>query len=466
MGKSAVKGKELIKLGYPGHRSMGLAIQQVLQFYKREKREALLQIFKDVLARPEEFESHPVLGNLVAVLKGGKPLPDNTFLLLETQPSYPIFGKEGIEKGAIDQMEIAMRLPVAVKGALMPDAHQGYGLPIGGVLATKNAVIPYGVGVDIGCRMCLSVFPLPSTGIELPTESLKSLLEAHTRFGYDAFEKPMDDEVLHVSEFKELGLLKSLKPKAVSQIGSSGSGNHFVEFGLVELPDAQNEWGLPAGTYLGLLSHSGSRGLGANVAKHYTKLAIDTCRLPKHAKNLAWLDLDSEAGAEYWMAMNVAGQYASACHHHIHQRIAKALGENPLFRVENHHNFAWKEQLSDGTEVVVHRKGATPAHKGALGIIPGSMTLPGFIVRGKGDAESLNSASHGAGRLLSRTQAMNSITQHELNKMLEKKGVVLIGGGLDEAPIAYKNIWEVMESQRDLVEVLGTFQPKVVRMAE
>ena len=464
MGKSKIKGKELFKLGYPKNRSMGLVIQQVLQQYKQEDRNTLLKRFKDVLEEPERFESHAVLGALAAELRGAPLVEEGVFDLRTHCPDFPIYGEEGIEKGAIKQMETAMSLPITQKGALMADAHQGYGLPIGGVLATQNAVIPYGVGVDIGCRMCLSVFPLPVANLEEQQARLTKTLQENTRFGIDEFDRPMDDEVLHLPEFKEIKVLRDLRQKAAVQIGTSGSGNHFVEFGAVHLSDPQNEWGLPTGDYFGLLSHSGSRNLGANIARHYTKLAMDICRLPKHARHLAWLDLDQEAGMEYWIAMTLAGQYASANHHHIHYRIAKALGEEPLFRVENHHNFAWKEQLEEGTEVIVHRKGATPAYEGVLGIIPGSMTLPGFIVRGKGNAASLNSASHGAGRLLSRTEAKNRITFHELNKILEKAGVTLIGGGLDEAPIAYKNIWDVMHAQKDLVEVVGTFQPKIVRM--
>jgi tRNA-splicing ligase RtcB len=237
-----------------------------------------------------------------------------------------------------------------------------------------------------------------------------------------------------------------------------------VEFGIVEILEAENEFGVKPGSYLALLSHSGSRGLGATIAKHYTDLAMQTTPLPKEAKHLAWLGLDTEAGQEYWLAMNLAGDYASACHHHIHARMAKALGEQPLAMVENHHNFAWKEALTDGREVIVHRKGATPAGKGVLGVIPGSMVNPGYIVRGKGNPLSINSASHGAGRLFSRTKAKNSFTEHELKKVLKANGVDLFGGGLDEAPMAYKDIRKVMEFQKDLVEVIGTFSPKIVRM--
>ncbi|HLZ86830.1 MAG TPA: RtcB family protein, partial [Puia sp.] len=147
----------------------------------------------------------------------------------------------------------------------------------------------------------------------------------------------------------------------------------------------------------------------------------------------------------------------------IHAKIAAQLGRRPIGRVENHHNFAWKE-IVDGRECIVHRKGATPAGKDVLGIIPGSMTASGYIVKGRGETASLSSAAHGAGRKMSRTAAMNSITHELMKKTLEKHGVKLLGGGLDEAPQAYKDIEEVMRCQRQLVDVVGTFIPKIVRM--
>ena len=214
-----------------------------------------------------------------------------------------------------------------------------------------------------------------------------NFLGEHTRFGFDSFDHPMNDPIFSRDEFKYIKVVKSLRDKAYQQIGSSGGGNHFVEFGTVKLTDEPNALGLPAGEYLAVLSHSGSRGLGANIARHYTQLAMQKCRLPKEAKHLAWLTLDSEEGHEYWMAMTLAGDYASACHDHIHHRLAKALGEKPIAKVENHHNFAWKETLADGREVVVHRKGATPAGPGVLGIIPGSMTAPGLHRARQGECQ-------------------------------------------------------------------------------
>lgn len=463
MAKLKLRGKDLVGIGYSEGRPIGLAIDIMLKHYRTDSRESVLALLKDVLENQERYAEHEVLGPIVAAIRHKKAMHQE--ISLEATPlPYRSFGADGIEAGAIRQMDMAMRLPVAVAGALMPDAHQGYGLPIGGVLAVENAVIPYGVGVDIGCRMCLTVYGLPPHFLEKNRASLKDLLIENTRFGFDTFEKPMDDEVLDRPEFREIPKLRELKQKAREQIGSSGSGNHFVDFGIVELPDDSNEFSLPAGQYMGVLSHSGSRGLGASIAKHYTKIAMETCLLPKEAKHLAWLSLDSEAGEEYWLAMNLSGDYASACHNHLHHRLAQALGEAPVMKVENHHNFAWKEFLPDGREVVVHRKGATPAGYGALGIIPGSMTSPGFIVRGKGEPSALASASHGAGRLLSRRKAKEQIKFSDMKRLLKTHKVDLIGGGLDEAPFAYKDIHQVMEYQRCLVEVLGSFYPKIVRM--
>jgi tRNA-splicing ligase RtcB len=194
-------------------------------------------------------------------------------------------------------------------------------------------------------------------------------------------------------------------------------------------------------------------------------MAMRECRLPKELKHLAWLSLDRDSGREYWAAMSLAGDYASACHDDIHRRITKALGESAMVRVENHHNFAWKDKLPDGREVIVHRKGATPAAEGELGIIPGSMASPGYIVRGRGNAASLNSASHGAGRKLSRSQAKQTLTNSSMRSLFIERNVHLIGGALDEAPHAYKDIRAVIAGQADLVDILGTFHPKVVRMA-
>lgn len=163
--------------------------------------------------------------------------------------------------------------------------------------------------------------------------------------------------------------------------------------------------------------------------------------------------------------MNLAGDYASANHHEIHAKVSRELNERPIRTIENHHNFAWEETLPDGRKAIVHRKGATPAHVNSLGIIPGSMVHPAFVVKGKGNAASLSSASHGAGRLMWRSMALQSFTISDHRHVLDKWGVELIGGGLDEVPMAYKDIDKVMAYQLELVEVLAKFYPKIVRMA-
>lgn len=465
MSSSKVSGKELRNLGYPEGRVIGTAMLVLEKYYKGKSKKHKLQLLERVVREPALYRNHTELGPIAAELLLKEKAGQQNFVELnKNKKHYTIYGEEGIDAGAIQQMDMAMKLPIAVAGALMPDAHQGYGLPIGGVLAAKNAVIPYGVGVDIGCRMCMTVYDLPESFLQKNQGKLKKDLTANTRFGMAAFKKPIDHEVLERREFQEIRLLTTLKDRAWQQIGSSGGGNHFVDIGIADIPEALPYLNLRKGRYLAVLSHSGSRALGANIARHYTNLAKELCKLPGEARNLAWLDLDTEEGQEYWLAMNLAGDYASACHHQIHDRISGALGEQPVTMIENHHNFAWKEKDAFGNELIVHRKGATPASLGATGIIPGSMTSPGYIVKGKGEALSVNSAAHGAGRVMSRTQARKILSKTEVSSFIHKAGVEVIGSGLDESPMVYKDIRKVMEYQRDLVDVMGTFFPKIVRM--
>jgi tRNA-splicing ligase RtcB len=391
-------------------------------------------------------------------------------IVLKDPAPYQVWGKEGIEEGALDQMRAASMVPVSVAGALMPDAHLGYGLPIGGVLATDNAVIPYAVGVDIACRMRLTVFDANETDLHKRSDLMKKALVEQTRFGAGAIFLPSNRSqhpVLDHPDWKATPLLERLHSLAVEQLGSSGGGNHFVEWGLFTLDEGDETLGIDdPGTYLALLSHSGSRGVGFKIANYYSKLAQEQRPgLPKEVEHLAWFTLDEEAGHEYWLSMQLAGEFASANHAVIHNRITGTTGLTPIATVENHHNFAWEEKVN-GQNVIVHRKGATPAGKGVLGVIPGSMGDPGFVVKGKGNSESLNSASHGAGRRMSRRQANKTITRKEQLDYLKKLDVKLIGGGLDEAAQAYKRIEEVMAAQADLIEVVGKFEPKIVRMAD
>ena len=453
--------KDFIRLGVP----LGEATRRATDFVAKfilgggDKTRLVAEVTA-IVAQPAGFVDDVLRGEFAKALLHAPAPP-------RTEPvKYRQWG-DGLEHEAVMQMERACLLPVAVAGTLMPDAHVGYGLPIGGVLATENAVIPYAVGVDIACRMKMTMLDLPLRDLERKQDRLTRAIEAETRFGVGAnFKERRAHDVLD-ADWSVSPVTKQLRDKAWSQLGTSGSGNHFVEFGVFTVKEKLGE--LPPGEYLALLSHSGSRGTGAAVCDHYSKLAIAQFPdLPSELKRLAWLSLDSQEGREYWEAMELMGHYAAANHACIHRHIAENLGAQVLLDVENHHNFAWKERhVIDGVEreVVVHRKGATPAGAGVLGIIPGSMASPGFVVRGKGNAESLNSASHGAGRVMSRKKANESLSWEKANRWLKERGVTLISAGLDEVPMVYKNIHEVMAAQSDLVEVLGQFDPKLVKMA-
>ena len=389
---------------------------------------------------------------------------------MSRQVPYRQWGHD-LDAQSVQQMERACSLPVALAGALMPDAHVGYGLPIGGVLATDNTVIPYAVGVDIACRMKLTVLDLPLDTLrhERGTDRLKKAISAETRFGVgSSFKKRRNHPVLD-RDWSISPVTRKARDKAWSQLGTSGSGNHFVEFGELALHEPLK--GLDTGTYLALMSHSGSRGTGAMVAAHYSRLAMSLRPgLSKDQRHLAWLDLDTEPGQEYWAAMELMGHYAAANHACIHRHMARHLGADVLLDLENHHNFAWKERISlpgghPGREAVVHRKGATPAGRGVLGIIPGSMASPAFVVRGKGSPDAMNSAAHGAGRVMSRKRAIRNLNWQDANRVLREQGVTLMSAGLDEVPFVYKNIEEVMAAQTDLVEVVARFDPRLVKMA-
>ncbi|HOX05702.1 MAG TPA: RtcB family protein [Planctomycetota bacterium] len=453
-----MKPKELLELGIPQGEAMKRAIGAVRAASRAGKEK--MEIESDLIALvedPDRFAEDEVYGELATYL-----LDAQTPAAREQPVPYRRWGDE-IEPTALGQMESACRLPISVRGALMPDAHQGYGLPIGGVLAVRDAVIPYAVGMDIACRMKLTVLDLPVEALTKEEKRREAALVRETDFGVGASfarrrEHPVMDEDWSVSP-----VTIRHKDRAWAQLGTSGSGNHFVEYGVLTVDT--DALGLAPGTYLAILSHSGSRGTGGEVARYYSDLAMRLHRdLPKELLHLAWLSLASQEGQEYWQAMELMGRYAAASHALIHQSMARALGVNVLLDIENHHNFAWKEEHY-GEQVVVHRKGATPAGRGVIGIIPGSMATPAFVVRGKGEPESLNSASHGAGRKMSRTEAKRRFRQQDLDGYLAERGVKLLSAGIDEAPMAYKKIEEVMAAQADLVEPLAKFEPKLVRMA-
>lgn len=464
---NSIKLKDLTKIGYTDNKARSLVSTIFNKHFKHCSREEKLAMLMSIKESPENYLEDERTVKIARVFAGEteKAKPD-CFSLRDQPAPFRVYGAIHVEQQAIRQMELALSLPISLQGALMPDAHSGFGLPIGAVLATDNAVIPYGVGMDIGCRMRLSILDAGESFLHRYDYQLKQALRNFTHFGMEGgLDYRQEHEVLDNPLFRSMSFLRRLHGKAVRQLGTSGSGNHFVEFGEIELLDG-NSLGLTPGKYAALLSHSGSRGLGAAIAQEYTAIAMDNCKLPRQAQHLAWLEMDSWAGSEYWAAMNLAGDYAQACHDQIHNSLLKALGLKVLARIENHHNFAWKDTLSDGREVIIHRKGATPAHSGELGIIPGSMTAPAFLVKGRGSDDSLYSASHGAGRAMSRQKAKESMTVSGMKQLLSNAGVTLIGGNVDENPQAYKDIEKVMKSQASLVDTEGVFYPRIVRMSK
>lgn len=466
-----LKSKDLAHLGFPKDKRLySLLLRTANTAISSGTEEHVIRdMLKKLVHNPEHMLSHELFGDIANRLLYEK-LPGAMCFQRRSEPApFEVYGAEHIEGGALQQIENACSLPNAVRGALMPDAHTGYGLPIGGVLAVENAVIPYAVGVDIACRMRLTVLDMPVSALAEQSDALADALERQTRFGVGAAfagsevrGHPVMDE--NWQALKQSGVSKD---KAWKQLGTSGSGNHFVEFGELHLEHPADIGGrrLDAGSYLALLSHSGSRGTGETVATYYSRLAMRLRpNMPAELCHLAWLELDHESGQEYWAAMQLMGRYAAAGHELIHRHVLAHLGAEALTHVENHHNFAWKE-IHDGREVIVHRKGATPAAVGIQGVVPGSMGSPGFVVEGRGNRKSLNSCSHGAGRRMSRTQAINSFRKRDMLAWLEDRGIRLLSGGLDECPMAYKDIHEVMRSQTDLVAVLAVFQPRLVKMA-
>lgn len=450
--------RQLEKLGIPPH-AAPLAVQAIQQLLQQPDlvRSEIKDRLRQVAENPQLFVGDPVLNALARELLESEPV-------IAHQPvTYRTWGTD-IDEAAHGQMRDACAVPGAFSAALMPDAHVGYGLPIGGVLAMEDRVIPYAVGVDIACRMKLSVLDVPPSLMDSRFEHFRQSLENGTRFGVGSTHSRPQDHPVMDEDWSVTRITRENKDKARQQLGTSGSGNHFVEFGTLTLTERSEELDLDAGTWTALLSHSGSRGTGASVCSTYSAIAQRQLRpSEKHFGRLAWLDMNTAEGREYWAAMNLMGHYAAANHAVIHRLVTQLLGARVIAGVENHHNFAWRER-HQGRDVYVHRKGATPAARGELGVIPGSMASPAFVVRGLGNPDSLMSASHGAGRCMSRTKARDTFHFRSIQKELARKGITVLAAGADEVPGVYKDILEVMRQQQDLVEPIARFDPKIVRM--
>jgi len=452
--------RQLEKVGIPPH-AAPLAVAAIQELVKQPdtNRRDIRARLRQVAESPQLFVGDSIFDALA------REMLDSERVLRHEPISYQTWGSD-IDEGAHAQMRDACQLPGATGAALMPDAHLGYGLPIGGVLAMEDRVVPYAVGVDIACRMKLSVLDMPPETLTTRFEHYRQAVENGTRFGVGAaHSKPQDHPVLD-ADWTVSRVTRVNKDKARRQLGTSGSGNHFVEFGVLHLAEDSADLQLDAGRYVALMSHSGSRGTGASVCSTYSAIAQRKLR-PSEKKfgRLAWLELNSEEGREYWAAMNLMGEYAAANHAVIHRLVTQLLGARVIAGVENHHNFAWKEQ-HDGRDVIVHRKGATPAGEGVLGVIPGSMASPAFVVRGLGNSSSLNSASHGAGRCMSRRKALDQFRFGTVRRQLAERGITILSAGADEVPQVYKDIEKVMQEQQDLVEPIARFDPTIVKMCD
>lgn len=395
-------------------------------------------------------------------------LPPQKQTMLDSPRPFTVYGTPGvdIDYKAIQQMNNVMSIPVAVKGAMMPDAHLGYGMPIGGVAALDQAVSPGFVGYDIACRMTATILDITPADFMAHREAIAADMQAVSSFGkgsgFQGKERrshPVMDDPL----WQELNHVKQLQGLAWEQLGSSGGGNHFFDAVIGEVV-AEAGW-LPLNIgdkFVAIITHSGSRGVGHKLATHYTKLAQqETERIAKGVPTgYEWLDTTKDVGQEYLKVMDLMGRYAQANHHLIHEHFLKRSGLEGVAQYENHHNFAWVQP--DGT--VVHRKGATPASKGLVGIIPGTSGTASYIVEGLGAEDSLESSSHGAGRPFSRTEAKRRHDDEFVKSWMEEQDILSFGLAPDETLLAYKDIDHVMALQTGLVKPVAKMWPKVVIM--
>ncbi len=388
---------------------------------------------------------------------------------------------DDIEQGALDQAKNLANLPFAFKHiAIMPDSHQGYGMPIGGVLATKGIIIPHAVGVDIGCGMCAVRTSLKS----ITQEQIKVLfggsadyhggIRSKVPVGFSHHGKKQDSNLMprpnstHGRIEDADKIIKEEYNSALKQLGTLGGGNHFIE--IQKGSDG----------YIWIMIHSGSRNIGLKVATYYNNLAKEINKkwytsVPKKS-DLAFLPIDSREGREYLREMNYCVEFAFANRKLMMDRIKQIFQDvidplnahdqeigniqfEPMINIA--HNYATMENHF-GSNVMVHRKGATSARKGQLGIIPGSQGTKSYIVKGLGNPESFNSCSHGAGRTMSRTKAKATLNLEEEIRKMDEQGIVHSirhKNDLDEASGAYKDINIVMENQKDLVKIVVELTP-------
>jgi tRNA-splicing ligase RtcB len=368
------------------------------------------------------------------------------------------------EEGAIKQAKNLANLPFAFKHiCLMPDTHEGYGMPIGGVLATQGVIIPNAVGVDIGCGMCAVKTNISADSVS--KEELKQIMSGIRELvplGFD-HHKERQDEGLMPQDFNldELHVVKNQYLAALKQIGTLGGGNHFIEL------QRCNEG------YLWIMIHSGSRNLGKQVADYYNRVAKKLNELWFSSVNtkadLAFLPFKTEEALKYYKEMRYCTEFALANRKLMMERIQQVVSTvlyNVVYdeMINIAHNYAaWEEHF--GEKIVIHRKGATSAKAGETGIIPGSQGTKSYIVEGLGNPESFMSCSHGAGRVMSRSAAIRNLDLEAEKRKLDEQGIIhsiRSKSDLEEAASAYKDISQVMAFQSDLVKIKVELSPLAV----
>ncbi|WP_421773209.1 RtcB family protein [Gracilimonas sp.] len=363
-----------------------------------------------------------------------------------------------MEDGALQQAKNLANLPFAFRHiAIMPDSHQGYGMPIGGVLATEDVIIPNAVGVDIGCGMC----SLKTNQQELDNPILKKIMGIIRKtvpVGFSHHDGKQEEKWMP-NVTQKLPIVEQEYEAARSQVGTLGGGNHFIE--IQKGSDG----------FVWIMIHSGSRNIGYTVAKHYNQKAKELNKKWRSevGNDLAFFPEDSQEYADYISEMEYCIEFALNNRKLMMERVKSAFSEvlpDVEFSgfINKPHNFAERENHF-GKNVWVHRKGATRAREGELGMIPGSQGTPSYIVRGKGNKESFESCSHGAGRIMSRTKAKKTLSVKEQSKALEERGIlhaIRSQSDLDEAPGSYKDIRKVMSLQKDLVDIELELEPLAV----
>ena len=360
---------------------------------------------------------------------------------------------DDIEDNAMNQARNLANLQFAYKWiAIMPDSHSGYGMPIGGVMATQHGIIvPNAVGVDIGCGM----IAVKTTLQEIGTDTIKTIMGKIREVIPVGFNHQTSEQSWNgFSEAPTISIIQRELTSSKKQLGTLGGGNHFIE---IQNGDDGHIW---------LMIHSGSRNFGLKTATEYHKKAMGWCErwysnIPD--KELSFLPIETDDGKQYYEAMNYCLKFAQANRALMMERVCEIVNEitsaDKIDEINIHHNYAAFEHHY-GKDVLIHRKGATKATSGLRGIIPGSMGTSSYIVEGLGNEESFQSCSHGAGRRMGRGEATRTLNLEDEQK---KMGGIIHGlrtsKELDEAPGAYKDIDVVMENQKDLVKIVTKLTP-------